>query len=159
MEKSSKFLSFNGKVIFYPVPLFVRDPAEKKLDGLSRLWHNVPVRFYFPLEKKGVSMYRFKKILVGLGNNEHDVVVLRYAGWLSRMAKSKKMILFHAIERPDTSSCLPSEYAECFEPPDPLSREKMEGLARKSLNGYPEMVQECLVVKGDPFGEIIQKVR
>ena len=104
-------------------------------------------------------MYRFKKILVGLGNNEHDVVVLRYAGWLSRMAKSQKMILFHAIERPDTSSCLPSEYAECFEPPDPLSREKMEGLARKSLNGYPEMVQECLVVKGDPFGEIIQKVR
>ena len=104
-------------------------------------------------------MYRFKKILVGLGKSEHDAVILRYAGWLSRMAKSQKMILFHAVERPDSFSCLPSEYAECFEPPEPLSREKMEELARKSLDGYPEMVKECQVIEGDPFGGIIQKVR
>ena len=103
-------------------------------------------------------MYRFKKILVGLGKNDHDPVLLQYAGWLSRMAKSQKMILFHAVEKPD-SSCLPSEYAECFEPPEPFSPEKMEELARKSLDGYPEMVKEYQVVEGDPFVGIIQKVR
>jgi nucleotide-binding universal stress UspA family protein len=103
-------------------------------------------------------MYRFKKILVGLGKNEHDAVILQYAGWLSRMAKSQKMILFHAVEKFD-SSCLPSEYAECFESPEPLSPGKMEELARKYLAGYPEMVKEFQVVEGDPFVAMIQKVR
>jgi nucleotide-binding universal stress UspA family protein len=104
-------------------------------------------------------MYRFKKILVGLGNNEHDPVILKYAGWISRMAKSQKMILFHAYEGPDTFSCLPSEYAECFLHPEPFSRDKMEELARKSLDGYPEMVKECQTVEGDAFVEMIQKIR
>jgi nucleotide-binding universal stress UspA family protein len=104
-------------------------------------------------------MYRFKRILVGLGKNEQDAVILRYAGWLSRMAKSEKMILFHGVERPDSFSCLPSEYAECFEPPEPFSRGKMEELARQFLDGHPEMVKEYQVVEGDPFVGIIQKVR
>ncbi len=104
-------------------------------------------------------MYRFKKILVGLGNNEHDSVILKYAGWISRMAKSQKMILFHVLESPDSFSCLPSEYAECLVNPDPFSQGKMEELARKSLEGHPEMAQECQVVEGDPFVEMIQKIR
>jgi len=103
-------------------------------------------------------MYRFKKILVGLGKNEHDPVILRYAGWLSRLAKTQKMILFHAVEKPDFS-CVPAEYTECFDQPEPFSREKMEDLARRSLDGHPEMAKEYQVIEGDPFVTILHKVR
>lgn len=104
-------------------------------------------------------MYRFKKILVGLGNNPHDAEILKYAGWISRMAKPQKMFFFHAIEGPDTFSCLPSEYTECFLPPEPVSREKMEQVVRESLDGHPEMVKECRVVEGDPFVEMVREIR
>lgn len=103
-------------------------------------------------------MYRFKKILVGLVKNEDEPIVLHYAGWLSRIAKPEKMIFLHAHERPD-SSCLPGEYAECFEPQEALSRENLEELARKSLDGHPEMVQEYRVVEGEPLSAILRIVR
>ena len=82
-------------------------------------------------------MYRFKKILVGLAKNEHDPVILQYAGWLSRIAKSQKMILFHVVEKPD-SSCLPSEYAECFESPEPLSPGKWRSLLANIWPAIPK---------------------
>jgi hypothetical protein len=46
--------------------------------------------------KEGI-IYRYKRILVGLNLNEHDVEVIRYASLITHMAHSEKVHFLHVF--------------------------------------------------------------
>ena len=75
-------------------------------------------------------MYRYKNLLVGLNNTDHDHNILAYAGLISRMAKSQKIVFVHALKKQETPRSLPQECSPVFEPGEALSKPRLEEMVK-----------------------------
>ncbi|MCX5906310.1 MAG: universal stress protein [Deltaproteobacteria bacterium] len=104
-------------------------------------------------------MYRYKNLLVGLNNTDHDHNILAYAGLISRMAKSQKIVFVHALEKQERPRSLPQECSPVFEPGEALSKPRLEEMVKTHCDGYTEAEKVCAVIEGDPLAELLRLAR
>jgi len=86
-------------------------------------------------------MYRYKQILVGLNRTELDTTVLRYAGLITRMARSEKIIFASTSENLEMPKAIRDKYPEILS-----TREEFAGVMME--NGEKEfqnLISSCYV--------------
>jgi len=73
-------------------------------------------------------MYRYNRLLVGVSFVNQDGASIRYAGLISRLAKSEKITFLHVTSTVDIPEELSTEYPDLFKPVDEYARQEMEAL-------------------------------
>ena len=104
-------------------------------------------------------MYRYNRLLVGVSFVNQDGASLRYAGLISRLAKSEKITFLHVVSTADIPDELRAEYPDLFQPVDEYARNEMEALVNKYFDGHPETQIEYEVVEGSPLIEFLRRAK
>ena len=104
-------------------------------------------------------MYRYNRLLVGVSFVNQDGASIRYAGLISRLAKSEKIILLHVASTVDIPEELITEYPDLFKPVDEYARQEMEALVNKYFDGHPETQIDYEVVEGSPLIEFLRRAK
>jgi len=104
-------------------------------------------------------MYRYNRLLVGVSFVNQDGASLRYAGLISRLAKSEKITFLHVVSTADIPEELRREYPDLFQPVDEYARNEMEALVNKYFHGHPETRIDYEVVEGSPLIEFLRRAK
>ncbi|MFC1863575.1 universal stress protein [Thermodesulfobacteriota bacterium] len=104
-------------------------------------------------------MYRYKRLLVGISLNEQDGTSIRYAAMISRLAKSEKIIFFHASSSPEIDEDICTIYPELQASCDGSTTQEIESLVKKYYDGHPETKLDCEAVEGSPLVELLRRIK
>jgi nucleotide-binding universal stress UspA family protein len=104
-------------------------------------------------------MYRYNRLLVGVSFVNQDGASIRYAGLISRLAKSEKITFLHVVSTADIPDELRTEYPDLFQPVDEYARHQMEALVNKHFDGHPETQIDYEVVEGSPLIEFLRRAK
>jgi len=104
-------------------------------------------------------MYRYNRLLVGVSFVNQDGSSIRYAGLISRLAKSEKITFLHVASTADIPEELRTEYPDLFQPVDEYARNEMEALVNKYFDGHPETHIDYEVVEGLPLIEFLRRAK
>lgn len=104
-------------------------------------------------------MHRYKRLLVGVSLGKQDGASIRYAGMISRLAKSEKIIFFHVTSAKDLPDDLRNEFPDLAEPADKSVKEGLEALVEKHFDGYSKTKLECEVAEGSPLVEFLRRAK
>ena len=104
-------------------------------------------------------MYRYNRLLVGVSFVNQDGASLRYAGLISRLAKSEKITFLHVASTTDIPEELRTEYPALFQPVNEYARHEMEALVNKYFDGHPETQIDYEVVEGSPLIEFLRRAK
>jgi len=96
-------------------------------------------------------MYQYNHLLVGVSFVNQDGASIRYAGLISRLAKSEKLTFLHVVSTSDIPDDLRTEYPDLFQPVEEYARKEMEDLVDKYFDGNPETQIDYQVVEGSPL--------
>ncbi|MFO8163947.1 MAG: universal stress protein [Desulfatiglandales bacterium] len=106
--------------------------------------------------EKGATMYQYNHLLVGVSFVNQDGASIRYAGLISRLAKSEKLTFLHVVSTSDIPDDLRTEYPDLFQPVEEYARKEMEDLVDKYFDGNPETQIDYQVVEGSPLIEFLR---
>jgi nucleotide-binding universal stress UspA family protein len=101
-------------------------------------------------------MYRYNRLLVGVSFDKQDGASIRYAGLISRLAKSEKIIFLHVASIVDIPEELITDYPDLFKPVDEYARQEMETLVDEYFDGHQETQIEYKVAEGSPLIEFLR---
>lgn len=104
-------------------------------------------------------MYQYNRLLVGVSFVKQDGASIRYAGLISRLAKSEKIIFLHVASTADIPEELRTEYPDLFTPVDEYARQQMEELVKKYFDGHPDTRIEYVVAEGSPLIEFLRRAK
>jgi nucleotide-binding universal stress UspA family protein len=104
-------------------------------------------------------MYRIKRLLVGVSFADQDGASIRYAGMISRLAQSEKVVFLHVASRVDLPEDILEEYPDLFQPVDEYARGEMEELVHQYFDGHPDTEISYQVVEGSPLIEFLRKAK
>jgi nucleotide-binding universal stress UspA family protein len=101
-------------------------------------------------------MKRYKNILVGLGDDQRDAMLIRYAGVVARMAQSEHITFAHI-----KPSAAPSGRGSDSVPPasPALLREELDGAVREAFDGPSGVQVQTLVEDGPVLDEMLDLTR
>ena len=104
-------------------------------------------------------MYRFKRLLVGISLGSKDGTAIRYAGMISRLARSEKIIFLHVTHTHGIPPELLREYPDLVTPPDGTLSAQMESLVTQYYDGSPDTRLEYRVLEGSPLIETLRTAK
>jgi nucleotide-binding universal stress UspA family protein len=104
-------------------------------------------------------MYRIKRLLVGVSFADQDGASIRYAGMISRLAQSEKVVFLHVASRVDIPEDILEDYPDLFQPVDEYARDAMEKLVHDYFDGHPDTEISYQVVEGSPLIEFLRKAK
>lgn len=101
-------------------------------------------------------MKRYKNILVGLGDDQRDAMLIRYAGLIARMAQAEQVTFAH-IE----PSVVPSEYASDLPSSGSTTslRVELDDAVREAFDGPSDVRIQTLVEDGSLLDEMLDLTR
>jgi nucleotide-binding universal stress UspA family protein len=101
-------------------------------------------------------MNRYKNILVGLGDDQRDELIIRYAGLIARMAQTEEITFAHI--RSSGGAPGPSDDST---PPQPVAllREELDGTVREAFDGPPGIQVKTRVEEGSVLDEMLDLAR
>jgi nucleotide-binding universal stress UspA family protein len=101
-------------------------------------------------------MDRYKNILVGLGDDERDAMIIRYASLIARMAQTEQVTFAHVR----TSAALPASGGGSAPPrPTALLREELDDAVREAFDGPSEAQVRTVVEEGSVLDEMLDLTR
>jgi nucleotide-binding universal stress UspA family protein len=104
-------------------------------------------------------MYRYKKLLVGVGLDDHDDTLIRYAELVSFMAQSEEARFVHVYPAAVAFSDLYAEYARTHHGAMVGLREHLETLIGERFVGPQGIHVECDIVEGAPLAELLRTAK
>ena len=105
-------------------------------------------------------MYRYKNLLVPLSLADKGELSIRFAGLISRLAKSERVTFVHVISSlEDVPKDLKSEFPDIMEPSVELAKKRMEELVSKYLPADHESTIEYKILKGSPLIELLRMAK
>jgi nucleotide-binding universal stress UspA family protein len=104
-------------------------------------------------------MYRYNRLLVGVSFVNQDGASIRYAGLISRLARSETITFLHVASTVDIPEELSTEYPDLFKPVDEYARQEMEALVNKYFDGHPETQIDYEVAEGSPLIEFLRRAK
>jgi nucleotide-binding universal stress UspA family protein len=102
-------------------------------------------------------MYRYQHLLVALSLTEQDAAAIRFAGLVSRLAKSEKVTFMHVTSaQDDIPEELQSEFPDLKEDSGELAKKKMEALVSEYFQAEDRTVLDYKVMEGSPLIELLR---
>lgn len=100
-------------------------------------------------------MYRYKKIMVALNLDEHDSLLIKYAGFISKLAKSEEICFVHVSDTFKIPEEIKKVYPEVITPVDQAAVKQMEKVVNKHLNGYDKTINRFEIYEGQLLGNLL----
>lgn len=105
-------------------------------------------------------MYRYKNLLVPLSLADKGELSIRFAGLISRLAKSERVTFVHVISSlEDVPKDLKSEFPDIMEPSVELAKKRMEELVSKYFPEDHKSTIEYKILKGSPLIELLRMAK
>ena len=125
--------------------------------ALNQIPGEAALYLYNLYKTKEIIIYRYKRILVGLNLNEHDVEVIRYASLITHMAHSEKVYFLHVFGSQNIPEAVRKEYYELLEPVEEHTKKRMDEALKQHFDGYEdtEIVSES--VEGQWLFELLDR--
>ena len=100
-------------------------------------------------------MYRYKKLMIVLSIDESDAPLIKYAGLVSRMAKSNEICFIHVSKSFDIPEEIKKVYPEISFPVDEAARKQMKESVKKHFNGYDKSILKYEAVEGPELKNLV----
>lgn len=104
-------------------------------------------------------MYRYKNIMVSLGLDEHDEKLIRYAGFISRMAKSHEVSFVYVSDSFDIPDEIKRIYPEIVSPKGTAAENRMKDLVGQYFEGDDHTRIRFRALEGPQLGTLISCTR
>jgi nucleotide-binding universal stress UspA family protein len=102
-------------------------------------------------------MYRYKHLLVTLSLTDKGESSIRYAGLISRLARSEKVTFVHvASSLDDIPKELRSQFPDIVQPSGELGKKRMEELVSKYFPADHKTTIDYKVLEGSPLIELLR---
>ena len=100
-------------------------------------------------------MYRYKKLMVCLNLDEHDRYLVKYAGFISKMAKSREVRFVYVSDTFDIPDEVKKVYPELTAPMEAAVEEKMAGVVGEHFRGHEDTRVTFKVLEGPLLSMLI----
>ena len=100
-------------------------------------------------------MYRYKKLMVCLNLDEHDHRLIKYAGFISRMAKSEEVLFVYVSDSFDIPDEIKKIYPQLGSPPKEMVEKQMGDNVGELFNGDGTTKTSFKAMEGSILGRLI----
>lgn len=100
-------------------------------------------------------MYRYKKLMVCLNLDEHDQYLIKYAGFISKMAKSEKVLFVYVSDSFDIPDEIKKIYPQLESPPEDMVVKQMQKSADEHFKGHEGTTMAFKAMEGPPLGMLV----
>jgi len=108
---------------------------------------------------RGVSMYKFKHILVGLNLNESDAGLINYAGRIARTARSEDALFVYIIDHHEIPEAVLKSYPDLAKPVSDTILESLQNEIKGVFSdGMPFQIRYDLR-EGQRLQSILEEIR
>jgi nucleotide-binding universal stress UspA family protein len=104
-------------------------------------------------------VYQYKRLLVALHGSEDDASAVRYAGLVSRMARSEAVYFVHIVSSQEIPRHLLKKYPEMAGPIDQFVRNRIDQMVADFFDGSPETRVFKDVMEGSEIPELLRVIR
>ena len=104
-------------------------------------------------------MYRYKNVLVCLNLSQVDPTVIRYAGLLTRLARSAKTCFIHVVSKASLPDSFLTEYPQLAPAVDDMMRQRLVDSVEADFQGFEETERTFTVLQGDKLTELLARIR
>lgn len=122
-------------------------------------WYHYPSQVH-PHTILSVSavMYRYKNILVCVNLSQVDSTVIRYAGFLTHLAKSEHAWCIHVVSKSSLPESFLKEYPQLSPDVDDMMQEELAEAVERSFQGFPETATTLRILQGDKLKELLAQI-
>ncbi|MDH4044176.1 MAG: universal stress protein [Gemmatimonadota bacterium] len=103
-------------------------------------------------------MYRYKHILVCLNLSQVDPTVLRYAGLLTRLAKSERAWCIHVVAKSNLPESFLKEYPQLSPDVDDMMQQQLAEVVENNLQGFEGTEKILRILQGDKLKELLAQI-
>ena len=100
-------------------------------------------------------MYRYKKLMVCLNLDEHDRNLIKYAGFISRMAKSEEVLFVYVSDSFDIPDEIKKIYPQLESPPGEMVEKKIQQSVNAHFNGHDDSTVTVKAMEGPQLGLLV----
>lgn len=104
-------------------------------------------------------MYRYKNVVVCLNLSHVDPTVIRYAGLLTRMAKSERASFLHVVSKSTLPESFLHEYPQLAPAVDDMMRQRLDEEVARHFDGYDGTVRSAEILQGDKLKTLLARIR
>ena len=101
-------------------------------------------------------MYRYEKLMVAMNLDDHDVLLIKCAGFISRMARSSEVYFVHVSDTFKIPEEIKKLYPQIVTPMDQAARERMEQSVKSHFSGYEKTATRFEAFEGQVLGNLIK---
>lgn len=100
-------------------------------------------------------MYRYKKLMVCLNLDEHDRYLVKYAGFISRMAKSEEVLFVYVSDSFDIPDEIKKIYPQLKSPPEEMVEKQILKSVDEHFNGHESTKMVFKSMEGPQLGMLV----
>jgi nucleotide-binding universal stress UspA family protein len=104
-------------------------------------------------------MYRYKNILVCLNLSQVDASVLRYAGLLTRTAKSERAWFIHVVSKANLPDSFLKEYPQLAPAVDDMMQQRLAEAVNGDFQGFDGTEKILSVLEGDKLKVMLGQIQ
>ena len=100
-------------------------------------------------------MYRYKKLMVCLNLDEHDRYLVKYAGFISRMAKSEEVLFVYVSDSFDIPEEIKKIYPQLDAPAEEMVETQMQEIVEAHFKGNENTTVTFKALEGPQLGMLV----
>jgi nucleotide-binding universal stress UspA family protein len=104
-------------------------------------------------------MYRYKNIVVCLNLSHVDPTVIRYAGLLTRTAKSERACFLHVVSRSALPESFLKEYPQLAPAVDDMMQQRLDDEIARHFEGFAGTARTAEILQGDKLKTLLARIR
>lgn len=104
-------------------------------------------------------MYRYKKLMICLNLDEHDRYLVKYAGFISRMARSEEVRFVYVSDTFDIPDDIKKIYPQLASPTEAAVEERMKSVVGEYFNGHEGARVSFKALEGPLLGMLVSCTR
>lgn len=104
-------------------------------------------------------MYRYSNVLVCLNLSHADPTVIRYAGLLTRLARSSRACFIHVVSKASLPDSFLTEYPQLAPAVDDMMRQRLADAVDADFQGFEGTERTVTVLQGDKLSELLARIR
>jgi nucleotide-binding universal stress UspA family protein len=104
-------------------------------------------------------MYPYSNVLACLNLSHVDPTVIRYAGLVTRLARSSRACFIHVVSKASLPDSFLTEYPQLAPAVDDMMRQRLADAVDADFQGFEGTERTVTVLQGDKLGELLARIR
>jgi nucleotide-binding universal stress UspA family protein len=104
-------------------------------------------------------MYRYQNVLICLNLSQVDPTVIRYAGLLTRVARSSRACFMHVVSKASLPDSFLTEYPQLAPAVDDMMRQRLVNEVDADFHGSDATERTFTILQGDKLSESLARIR